>query len=81
MNNIGMSLTASFCCVSYSSRRRITYKDWLRADIDVRQILIETHHLPTPGQSYSYKGVAMPRMSPNQFFDEFERNGFGTFTL
>jgi Methyltransferase domain len=50
--------------------------DWIGQD--VRQVLIETHRLPAPGQNLTYKGVVLPDLQPSDFFDEFEKNGFGT---
>jgi Methyltransferase domain len=50
--------------------------DWIGED--VRQVLIETHRLPAPGQNLTYKGVVLPDLQPSDFFDEFEKNGFGT---
>jgi hypothetical protein len=42
-----------------------TYKDWLQPDVDIRQILIETHFLPK---------------KPNQFFDRFFDHGYVLFS-
>jgi hypothetical protein len=42
-----------------------TYKDWLQPDVDIRQILIETHSI---------------RTEPNAFFDRFLDMGFVPFS-
>jgi hypothetical protein len=42
-----------------------TYRDWLHPDIDIRQILIETHSIPA---------------EPNVFFDRFLDMGFVPFS-
>ena len=42
-----------------------SYKDWLRPDVDIRQILIETHGI---------------RTEPNAFFDRFFDMGYVLFS-
>jgi Methyltransferase domain len=41
-----------------------TYEDWIRPEVDVRQVLLETHTLPE---------------KPNTFFDRFMDTGFVIF--
>lgn len=62
-----------------------SYKDWLSPQLDVRQLLIETHNLPKPdGNPQSNTGghwfPIATDVKPNQFFDDIENAGFAMFS-
>ena len=55
-----------------------TYKDWITADL--RQILIETHELPTPQQNKRTVFGILPAISASEVFDTFYNNGYVLFS-
>ena len=62
-----------------------SYKDWLSPNLDVRQLLLETHNLPTPVENpQSGKGghwfPASTNVMPSQFFDAIEAAGFAMYS-
>jgi hypothetical protein len=79
------SMTHSFCLFSLCMHsfhklllfHRTTYKDWMNADI--RQILIETHHLPLSKETTTRFGT-FPAMKPTDYFDAFKQAGFVLFS-
>jgi hypothetical protein len=54
-----------------------TYKDWITADL--RQILIETHELPTLHREKRTLFGMLPAISASEVFDTFYNNGFALF--
>jgi Methyltransferase domain len=54
-----------------------TYKDWIKADL--RQILIETHELPTSLHEKRTIFGVLPAESASEVFDTFYNNGFVLF--
>ena len=57
---------------------RYSYKDWL--DKDIRQILIETHDVPSALRVIQWKNLLLPLVNASDFFDAFEANGFAMFS-
>lgn len=64
-----------------------TYRDWLNdtTKVDIRQLLLETHNLPQPGDDpHKNKGghwfPAKTPLTPSQFFDDIERAGFAMYS-
>ncbi|CAB9513511.1 Pfam:DUF672 [Seminavis robusta] len=58
-----------------------TYKDWLKPELKILQLLIEVHNLPTslPNPQQNKGGRYFPvstNLSPSQFFDDIENAGF-----
>ncbi|CAB9497487.1 Pfam:DUF672 [Seminavis robusta] len=62
-----------------------TYRDWLKPDLNIRQLLIETHNLPTslPDPQQNKGGRFFPvstDVAPSQFFDDIENAGFAMYS-
>ncbi|CAB9507752.1 Pfam:DUF672 [Seminavis robusta] len=62
-----------------------TYEDWLKPELDIRQLLLEVHNLPTslPDPQKNKGGRYFPvsmSLSPNKFFDGLEKAGFAMFS-
>jgi hypothetical protein len=55
-----------------------TYKDWITADL--RQILMETHELPTPQIKKRTPFGILPAISASKVFDSFYSNGYVLFS-
>jgi hypothetical protein len=55
-----------------------TYKDWISADL--RQLLMETHELPTLHHKKSTVFGILPAISVSEVFDSFHSNGYVLFS-
>jgi Methyltransferase domain len=55
-----------------------TYKDWITADL--RQVLIETHELPTTDREKHTVFGILPAISSSGVFDTFYDNGYVLFS-
>lgn len=55
-----------------------TYKDWI--DADLRQILIETHELPTKQFEKRTVFGILPAIAASEVFDTFYKHGFALFS-
>lgn len=56
-----------------------SYKDWIQYG-DIRQIMVETHHLPRPKPSERSWPWPATNITPTDFFDDLQNAGFIMFS-